>query len=143
MAKKETNPSMAPEEYREFLRQVDLESIVLDSCSVKTDRQNIGSNMKLDVRPKVTYVIEEETSATISVSYELLVTQTTRKEYSLKLECVYQVALSSKLPMTDSFMEIYTRVNIQMNMWPYFREFVQNMLQRVGFPPLTLPLLKP
>ncbi|MBW1940929.1 MAG: protein-export chaperone SecB [Deltaproteobacteria bacterium] len=142
MAKKETKPSMTPANYREFLRQVELETIFLDTCSVKTKRDNIGSNMKLDIRRNVDYKIEEETSAVITSSYDLTATKTTKKNFALKVTCVYRVLLSSKRPITDEFMEIFTNVNIQMNTWPYFREFVQSMIQRVGFPPLTLPFLK-
>ena len=142
MAKKATKHRMDPAEYREFLKQVELEAIVLDSCSVKTNRNNIGSTMKLDIRHKVAYKIEKETSAVITSSYSLTATKTTKKDFALKAACVYRVVLSSERPITDAFMEIFTKINIQMNTWPYFREFVQSMIQRVGFPPLTLPLLK-
>jgi len=143
LAKKPMKHRMEPAEYRDFLRQVELETMVLDSCSVKTNRDNIGSDMKLDIRHKVDYAIEEETSAVINVSYDLTATKSTKKDFALKLGCVYRVMLSSERPITDDFMEIFINVNIQMNTWPYFREFVQSMLQRIGYPPLTLPLLKP
>jgi preprotein translocase subunit SecB len=29
------------------------------------------------------------------------------------------------------------------NAWPYWREFVQSLTARMGFPPLTLPLIRP
>lgn len=133
---------MDPVKYREFLKNVELNTIILDSCMIKTNRNKISSNMKLDIQHKVDYTIEEKNSAVILSSYDLVATKSTKKDFALKVACVYRVLFSSKQPITDEFMEIFTNINIQMNTWPYFREFIQSMIQRVGFPPLTLPLWK-
>lgn len=133
---------MEPAEYREFLGKVELQVIVLDSCSVKTNRDNLGGDMKLFINHNVKYTIEEDTSAFISSSYDLIATQSTKKDFAMKAACNYRVVLSSEVPLKKDFLEIYTKLNVQMNTWPYFREFVQSMIQRIGFPPLTLPFLK-
>jgi hypothetical protein len=134
---------MEPSEYREFLRQIELQSILLDTCSVKTNRDNVGSNMKLDIRHKAGYILKDETLSIISSSYDFSVTKSSKKDFSLKIMCVFLVELLSGKPIPDDFMEIFAKVNVQSNTWPYFREFIQGMLQRIGYPPLTLPLLKP
>ena len=135
-------PPMHPEEYKTSLKEVELKAIILDACSIKTNRDNIGSNMKLDIIHKANYKINKKNKGIISSSYDLTVTKSTKKDFALKLKCVYQVQLISEKPLLDDFMEIFTKVNTQMNTWPYFREFAQSMFQRAGFPPLTLPLLK-
>ena len=140
--KKEAQKRMPPAEYREFLQQVELQSIVLDSCSVKTNRDNIASNMKLDVRSKAGYAIDDKKIAVVNVQYDLKAYKSAKKDFALKLSCVYRVMLASELPITEDFMEIFLKVNIQTNTWPYFREFVQGMLQRIEYPPLTLPFSK-
>ncbi|MBN1931452.1 MAG: hypothetical protein JW786_07580 [Desulfobacterales bacterium] len=142
MVKEETKQRMAPDEYWKFLQQVELQSIVLDSCSVKTHRDKISGSMKLDIQKKVGYVIEKETSAVITAQYDLIATPSIKKDFALKLGCVYRVMMTSERLITDDFMEIFINVNIQTNTWPYFREFVQSMLQRIGYPPLTLPFFK-
>jgi preprotein translocase subunit SecB len=58
------------------------------------------------------------------------------------MNCVYRVMLKSERPITEDFMQIFLNVNIHMNTWPYFREFAQSMLNRIGYPPLTLPFFK-
>jgi len=40
------------------------------------------------------------------------------------------------------FMEYYLTINPISNAWPYWREFVQSMSTRMGFPALTVPLLE-
>ena len=39
-------------------------------------------------------------------------------------------------------LEYMMRINPISNAWPYWREFVQNMSSRMGFPALTVPLLE-
>ncbi|GAB6905093.1 hypothetical protein JCM12296A_09270 [Desulfosarcina cetonica] len=142
MVKKTAKQAMEPAAYREFLNQVELEAILLDTCTLKTNRDKLGSNMKLDIKHDATYTIDEDNVASIISSYDLTATKTTKRDFALKAVCAYRVILSSERPLSDDFLEIFIRVNIQMNTWPYFREFIQSMIQRAGFPPLTLPLFK-
>jgi preprotein translocase subunit SecB len=39
-------------------------------------------------------------------------------------------------------IEYFAKINPIYNAWPYWREFVQSMTIRMGFPALTIPLLK-
>ena len=142
MAKKTHKPKIPPDEYRRLLDQVDLQSIVLETCSMKTRREKLASNMRLDVRHKTSYHIEDDNRATVISDYEIVATKTTKKEFAVKIGCAYRVVLISESPFSEEFMDIYTQVNLQVNTWPYFREFVQSMLQKAGLPPLTLPFLK-
>ena len=41
-----------------------------------------------------------------------------------------------------AYVEYVMTVNPISNAWPYWREFVQNMSSRMGFPALTVPLLE-
>lgn len=142
MTNKETKKHMEPIEYRKLLQQVELQSIVLDSCSVKTNRDRLAGNMKLDIRNKMEYAIEEELSAIVNAKYDLTATKSTKKDFALKLGCIYRVTLTSEKPIIGEFMDIFINVNIHTNTWPYFREFVQSTLQRIGYPPFTLPFFK-
>jgi hypothetical protein len=52
-----------------------------------------------------------------------------------------------KLPVHDddsllTYVEYLMKVNPISDAWPYWREFVQNMSSRMGFPALTVPLLE-
>jgi hypothetical protein len=41
-----------------------------------------------------------------------------------------------------AYVEYLMTINPISNAWPYWREFVQNMSSRMGFPALTVPLLE-
>lgn len=109
---------------------------------MKTRREKLASNMRLDIRHKTSYHIEDDNRATLISDYEIVATSTTKKEFAVKIGCAYQVVLMSASQFSEEFIDIYSQVNLPMNTWPYFREFVQSMIQKAGLPPLTLPFLK-
>ncbi len=141
--KKKTKPKISPEEYTQTLEKLDVDAIFLDACSVKANRDKIASSIHLDVRHKASYLIKDNRSAKVTSIYDLVVFKKKKRDFALKISCTYSLLFSCDEPITDDFMEIFLEVNIQMTTWPYFREFVQNMVQRTGLPPLTLPLFVP
>lgn len=42
----------------------------------------------------------------------------------------------------EEFVTRFLEENIHFNSWPFLREFVHNCFQRMGWPPLAIPLLK-
>jgi hypothetical protein len=54
----------------------------------------------------------------------------------------YAVEYASPLPMTDAYFETFRALNLPLNTWPYFREFVHSTLARAGWPPTTLPAFR-
>ena len=46
---------------------------------------------------------------------------------------------AKEIEITKEFVNVFKDNSIELVSWPYFREFVQNMISRMGFPPLTLP----
>ncbi len=54
---------------------------------------------------------------------------------------VYQVPSMDGL--TKEHIDAFGEVNGPYNVWPYWREFVQNATSRMGLTPLTLPVHRP
>jgi len=44
--------------------------------------------------------------------------------------------------MTDIQALAFARTNGIYNAWPYWREFVQNMIARMNLPPLVIPVFR-
>ena len=59
---------------------------------------------------------------------------------SLQLEAIYIVP--SELSFSAKQIHAFVRTNGMLNVWPYWREFVQSVTGRAGLPPLTLPLFR-
>ena len=60
------------------------------------------------------------------------------------VECAYEVdyALREGFSLTPEHVKAFKDGNAIFNTWPYFREYLQTNLQRMGLPPLTAPFLR-
>ncbi len=67
-----------------------------------------------------------------------------KPEPVVSLECAYEVdyALNAGFEITPEHVSAFKDGNAIFNAWPYFREYLQSSLQRMGLPPLTAPFLR-
>ena len=64
---------------------------------------------------------------------------------SAKVEVTYRVAYALRPDAPTPREEVVTRFGELVTMfavWPYWREFLQSSLTRMGLPPVTIPLLR-
>jgi hypothetical protein len=67
-----------------------------------------------------------------------------KPETVVLVECAYEVdyVLREGFEITPEHVKAFKDGNAIFNAWPYFREYLQNNLQRMGLPPLTAPFLR-
>ena len=67
-----------------------------------------------------------------------------KPETVVLVECAYEVdyVLREGFEITPEHVKSFKDGNAIFNAWPYFREYLQNNLQRMGLPPLTAPFLR-
>jgi hypothetical protein len=60
------------------------------------------------------------------------------------VDCTFEVdySLQEGFEITPEQVEAFKGGNAIFNAWPYFREFLQNAVQRMGLPPLAAPFLR-
>lgn len=60
------------------------------------------------------------------------------------VECAYEVdyVLRDGFEITPDHVKAFKDGNAIFNAWPYFREYLQNNLERMGLPSLTAPFLR-
>jgi len=131
-----------PEDYRATLKQIELEGIDLEECSCKLRRDKLGKSLRIFIKQTVTHEVQGENLILVGFSCELFASSGAKKDFALRIICTFKLRYSSKMTLKEDFIEIFKERNVPVNTWPYFREFVQNMTQRMNIPPLTLPLLK-
>lgn len=59
----------------------------------------------------------------------------------MDINASFNVLLLCKSSLPNNFWKIYNKSTLPLIVYPYFREFVQNMTARMNIPPLTLPIL--
>ncbi|MCK5543162.1 MAG: protein-export chaperone SecB [Desulfobacterales bacterium] len=138
--------SLSPKEYNKNLRSVDLRSITLIDCSVKLKKENFPHNKELSISIKDDIQFDDKllTEDTIAFyqKYQLTTYEKNKRDFAFKIVAKYEVTFKQEQILSKEFWHIFSGLNLHINTWPYFREFVQNMTQRINVPPLTLQLLK-
>jgi preprotein translocase subunit SecB len=142
--KSQKKTKIDPKRYSEILKQVHLNEIYLDSCSVSQKRQNLiqQKSIEFKIRDKVSYQQDDQR---LKVTHNYVLTAKPpdlEKDFALKISVTFCLGYLSKKVIEEDFFDVYKEESLPINSWPYFREFVQSMTQRLSFPPLTLPLLK-
>jgi len=146
MKKQNSEFPISPQEYKEELEVIHLQEIKLDSCSAKIRRERLGETnrpLKVEIKSRARYEILEESVVILTDHFSLVGTLTTKRDYVIKIECEFSVVIEKEKGfLKKEFMETYLKLNLEILLWPYFREFIHSMTNRMGLPPITLPFLK-
>lgn len=67
-----------------------------------------------------------------------------RPETPISVECTYEVEYEVRegFEATAEHVKAFKDGNAIFNAWPYFREYLQSSMQRMGLPPLVAPFLR-
>ncbi|OPL16345.1 MAG: hypothetical protein AVO38_08325 [delta proteobacterium ML8_D] len=140
--KKTQEYKIDPKEYKKILKTVDLQSIAIEACSVKFNKKTYDTRLVININSETSYENLENGSAIVKERYKLIARVHKERKQALNISCTFRLDFSCDKPLSDDFFEIFKTYNLPLNTWPYFREFVQNMTQRMNIPPLTLPFMK-
>jgi hypothetical protein len=141
--KKSEQPQMSPKDYFEMLKGIALEELYLDECAAQVKRGKIKSGQALPYSwdHDVSHKVLSENLLRAKHRFELVAPAGSKKDFALKISCTFILMYSSKQELPEEFLKIFSERNVPLNTWPYFRELVQSMTQRMNIPPLVLPLL--
>ncbi len=66
-----------------------------------------------------------------------------KKEAIVRVECTFALDYQLREGFEPSAKQVkaFKDGNVIFNCWPYFREYLQDSIQRMGFPPLAAPFL--
>jgi preprotein translocase subunit SecB len=138
--KKET---ITPEEYSNILSSISLSQILLNDCSAKKHEvKSKGGAIDLDISMKLGYD-QNASEVSFITTYKLEGIKrsegTDEKVFSITASFLLSYMKTKEVEVSKEFVNVFKNNSIELVSWPYFREFVQNMISRMGFPPLTLP----
>jgi hypothetical protein len=136
----EAPPAISPQEYAQFIGQIELSTIWLHDVRVanyhgpQTPDQatfHFASEARWELRP---------TGFRVFHQYKVLVEAT--EDQLAEMDVTFGLDFTSQEPMTDQIFAIFEDVNLPVNTWPFLREFVSTTLGRMGWVSFTLPTFK-
>lgn len=150
-AKKQPRPKEpAPQEYRKFIDGLDMRDMLLLEGSAKrlafpAPGATLGINVKA-LKPRCKRYPD---GFTVTAIYEIQVTQQVNPEQADGAEQAevfgtfrvgFEAVYASELPLTDAYFEVFKRLNLPLNVWPYVRQYVHQQSVLMGLPALVLPV---
>ena len=128
---------------------VQIRSVRLLACACRHDpHATTGRQARVDLHVDAEAVLDRKArvlAAVASFSCRATDAQAENAEPFVVIEAKYllEYALERVRGLTHNDAQAFARTNAIYNVWPYCREFVQGMLQRMELPPLTMPVLRP
>lgn len=131
----------SPEAYSAFIGQIELLDVWLIEAHIENrhGRRAPGRSGVAVTSPEPTW---EAASDGFDVQFPYVVQFTDGSAIHADLSVTFGLHFSSAQPMTPAIFEVFKNVNLQVNTWPFLREFVSTTLGRMGWEPFTLPAFK-
>ena len=143
---KSTKEKVPPGEYRSFIKGIELEDIFFNKTSfglLAFKKEFWKEKININIKEKTKLLKQNQKRFIIGHNYDLVISNATRKEEKfLKISANLVVEYSSEQKITKEIFELFQEINLPVNTWPYFREYVHSCMGRLNLPPLVLPALK-
>ena len=131
-------------EFTDFVQQLEIEDVRLYKAKI----ENLGfwdmpdsDDVQVDVRTRSHY--EDKKDGFVAYEdYIALIRNARTSEKVARISVTFAVSYFSKIPLNDRLFNQFKAINLPLNTWPYFREFVHNVSARMGLPLLIAPALK-
>lgn len=134
---------------RPLIAVVQLEDIRLAEGKVASSVRSVEEagefDLTLDYKGRCTRPIRgDRFVVTTTMKFAVLRTSTERARPAVSVNAKYELFYSvpEDFTATKKECDAFASVNGIYNAWPYFREFVQSGMQRMGLPPMTLPVYR-
>jgi preprotein translocase subunit SecB len=144
--RKKNLPSKLDSQYSSFLRGIKLIALGLEGCSSKLDRDQFWelNEKKLSVRRIAAdyHLLEvQKNFFNISAKFKLSVEDKQGTSTALLIECEYAAHFHfAESAVVKEFAQRFTESELRLIVWPYFRQFVNDVTGRMAIPPILIPL---
>jgi len=133
-----------PAEYSRLLKGLQILSIWVNGFSAERsgEQPKLSTPILGKIKDETSMHMKEDGLAIAKVRYLFNArAEGTRKSF-LKIKCEYHLLFETRESLPEAFFKTYSKTSLPLNVWPYFREFVQSTVTRMNMPPITLPLFK-
>jgi hypothetical protein len=140
---KNKNPSgkLSPDQYNDILKGLVLKNVRISSAQFKSASLRGKTELSVDMSYAAEWQKSKEKLILITAHCQFVAREESSNDEAVRISADYEVLLKTTNEFTNEFFAIYKDLSLPINVWPFFREFVQSILGRIGYPPYTLPLL--
>jgi hypothetical protein len=133
---------LSPQDYRQLLSNVDLESITLVESNSKYSENSFNDNIDVSIKETSKSVIDNGILKIYLTCKFLIKSKETEEEF---IKVISKYRLDFKFDMeaqllSDEFVKILTDNTVKITIWPYFRQDLSDIVSKMNLPSFILPL---
>lgn len=137
---KEIQKEISPQLYNDYLSHIHLSDIYVTDIQSKLFWRDFPGKAKLDFKEHPSIKKVKDDFVTIENCYELKAKSNNKRVFLIKINYHVEFHMDKSIP--EDFFVLYNKYSLPLQTFPYFREYVNTILSRMGLPPLILPLRK-
>lgn len=148
MTKKKKNTLPTPDIYLQFLENITLRGIGLDSAEVAVDRNALSeaavAKIVADLSIEGTFSVLSNQAETLVVGATFKLKQETKnnpEEAVMRIDCSFSALFSLLAAVDQASAERFANNEAKVIFWPYLRHFVSDISYRMAVTPMLLPLI--
>ncbi len=138
MKLQEAQQKLSPAEYNKLLQSFSLRDLYLKHVECSLHCRDYSEHADLEFKEDCEEPQILADSATILMSYNLMVRSQSTDIFSVRAQFLLQYTMEHSLP--EEFFVIFRQYTLPLQVYPYFRELVHSISLRMGLPSLILPL---
>ena len=136
------------EQYKDFLRSLDLITVGLKSCSASIDRASYFAPRGRKGKRKAVNRFEADYKLNLTTDqyfeaqgeFKLTVSDLAKSPAALHIDFALEVHVHAKPPIQKEFAQRFTEAGLGTVLMPYARSFVTEITARMYIPPIVVPL---
>ncbi len=147
----EAKNCLSYEEYNRLLSECELQQIELVSLSSKKFGSYENKSFKLEpnlthkyFKTKKNQSYKFETNFSLH-SYEARDNSKgsdSKRDKLVEIQCKYNIYLTTDNDLPEEFLVIYINLTLGLVIWPFIREMVVDISQKMMLPPIILPMIR-
>jgi preprotein translocase subunit SecB len=128
--------------YQKFVEGLRLLDIRIISYKAMVD-ENFQPPALIALKRTADFKKSKDGMFSVYLDYNLNGTKEGKKKSGVSISATYKLIYKSDMPITDEIFKVFSQTSLRIQVWPYFRQLVQETTSRMGLmPPLILDVIK-
>lgn len=128
--------------YTELIKSIDFKEVLLKDLHVSRFPEPETGNLNADINFEPDLVHFGEGHLIASMSYAISANSEGNEIFSIMFELIASYSYAEDSMASDHEAQQFVRNNVPVNVWPFARELIYNMTNRMNVPGLMIPSLR-
>ncbi|MED4533211.1 protein-export chaperone SecB [Metabacillus fastidiosus] len=128
--------------YRELIRNIDIQGVNLRDLTVKSSDNKHQKNIEISAKHEVSSFKRDGDLFLVQTKFDIEGFIESQNVFSIDFQFEVIYFLESSLSFEEEYLEVFTKNNVPVNVWPYARELVSSLTLKMGISALMLPVLR-